>query len=117
VFDILIQFGAFTIFTAIGLGIVAFFNLGMQFYSLKAIFQTACVLGFVEALMYPIPGMAFVRGVPFTSVALLITSYWVKDFRIDWAAGYRLVGGGVFVILTVRFVLTWVLLGTILSIV
>jgi hypothetical protein len=117
VFDILIQFGAYTVFTAIGLALVSFFQLGMQFYSLNALFQAACVLGFVETLMHSIPGMGFVGGIPFTSVALLITSHWVKDFRIDWAAGYRLVGGGVFVVLTVRFVLSWILLGTILSIV
>jgi hypothetical protein len=117
VFDILIQFGAFTIFTAIGLALVSFFQLGMQFYSLNALFQTACVLGVVETLMLAIPGMVFVKGIPFTSVALLITSHWVKDFRIEWTAGYRLVGGGVLVMLTVRFVLSWILLGAILSIV
>jgi hypothetical protein len=112
-----VKFGSMTLFTAIGLLVVSILNLGIQVYSLSALIQTSAILGTVEALMSMVPGIGFVGGIPLTAVALLITSHFVKDLRIDWASGYQRVASGVIVILAMRMVLNLVLLWVIMSLV
>ena len=55
-------------------------------------------------------------GIPLTCLALGLTQIWVKDLRVDWAAGYRTVALGVFLMMVIRFVLNWLMLGFIFSV-
>jgi hypothetical protein len=117
-YQILIMLGGGTLFTAIGLFAASTFNLGFQIYTLRGLFQTASILGTLDTLLIVISGakLNLFGGVPLTCLALGLTQMWVKDLRVDWAAGYRTVAFGVFLMMVIRFVLNWLLLGFIFSV-
>jgi hypothetical protein len=118
VYQILIMLGGGTLFTAIGLFAASVFNLGFQIYTLRGLFQTASILGTMDTLLLVMSGskLNLFGGVPLTCLALGLTQLWVSDLRVDWAAGYRTVALGVFLMMVIRFVLNWLLIGFILSV-
>lgn len=118
VYQILIMLGGGTLFTAIGLFAASAFNLGFQLYTIRGLFQTASILGTFDTLLFVMSGakLSLFGGVPLTCLALGLTQMWVKDLRVDWASGYRTVAFGVFLMIVIRFVLNWLLLGFIFSV-
>lgn len=118
IYEVFLALGAYTLFTAIGLFIASFFNMGIRFFSLKAMFQTAGILGFMETILLLIPGVGrSVGSIPMSAVMLLITSQFVKDLEVDWSAGYRIVAIGIAIVIGIRFILGAILFSFILSIV
>ncbi|XGV96834.1 MAG: hypothetical protein ACAF41_29435 [Leptolyngbya sp. BL-A-14] len=118
VYQILIMLGGGTLFTAIGLFAASALNLGFQLYTFRGLFQTASILGTLDTLLIVMSGghLHLFGGVPLTCLALGLTQIWVKDLRVDWASGYRSVALGVFLMMVIRFVLNWLLIGFIFSV-
>ncbi|GAP94705.1 hypothetical protein [Leptolyngbya sp. NIES-2104] len=116
VHQIFIVLGGSIVFTSVGLFIANLLNLGIRIFSVQTLFRTAVVLGTVEATLLLILGRNWIFGIPFGSVALLITQMIVKDLKVDWEAGYRVVAAGVGVIIITRVLLNWMLFGLIFSI-
>lgn len=118
VYQILIMLGGGTLFTAIGLFAASALNFGFQIYTFRGLFQTASILGALDTLLLVLSGskLNLFGGIPLTCLALGLTQLWVKDLRVDWASGYRSVALGVFVMMVIRFVLNWLLLGFIFSV-
>ena len=118
VYQIALMLGGGTLFTAIGLFAACSLNLGVQIYTLRGLFQTASILGTLDTLLIVMSGgkLNLFGGVPLTCLALGLTQIWVNDLRVDWAAGYRIVALGVFVMMIIRIILNWLLLGFIFSV-
>ncbi|MBW4472497.1 MAG: hypothetical protein KME45_19305 [Stenomitos rutilans HA7619-LM2] len=118
VYQILIMLGGGTLFTAIGLFAASAFNFGFQIYTFRGLFQTASILGTLDTLLIVLSGahLHLFGGVPLTCLALGLTQIWVKDLRVDWASGYGSVALGVFVMIIIRFILNWLLIGFIFSV-
>ncbi len=117
-YQIIILLGGGTLFTAIGLFAASILNLGFQIYSFGGLWRTASILGTLDTLLLIMSGatLNLFGGVPLTCLALGLTQMWVKDLRVDWAAGYRVVALGVFLMMIIRTVLNWLLLGFIFSV-
>ncbi|MBD2074684.1 hypothetical protein H6F86_12455 [Phormidium sp. FACHB-592] len=118
VYQILIMLGSGTLFTAIGLFASAAFNLGFQIYTIRGLFRTASILGTLDTLLIVMTGakLNLFGGIPLTCLALGLTQIWVKDLRVDWTSGYRTVAFGVSLMILIRFILNWLLLGFIFSV-
>ena len=118
IYGTLLEFGANTLFTAIGLFVVSMVGLSICFYSLDGLIKTSVILGCIETILAMLPHfLGFMGGIALESVALLVTSAVVKDLKIDWAAGYRTVSLGVLAFMVIRWLLHLLLFTVILSLV
>jgi len=114
-YDVFITFGANTLFTAVGILVAVIFCSCYRCNSLQGVYQTACVLGFVETLMHMIPGFGFFASLAMDVVAIGITSRFVKDFHVDWSDGYGPLARGAITIMAIRTVMYWLLYAAIFS--
>jgi hypothetical protein len=115
-YNALVALGANAVFTAIGLAGASFLGLSIRFYSLQGLVRAAIVLGWVETLFSTfLPSGFNPFGIAVQCVMLMITSVFVKDFKIDWASGYFAVSTGVIVLSIIRWVLHLILFGALLS--
>ena len=117
VHQVFIVLGGNIVFTTIGLFVANLLNLGIRIFSIQTLLRTALVLGTMETTLFLLPGMNLVGAIPFSTVALLLTRMIVKDLRIEWESGYRVVAAGVGVMIIARMFLNWILLGLIFSII
>jgi hypothetical protein len=113
-YNALITLGAGTLFTAIGMLIAALLGLGIRINSLTTLYKAAFVLGIIEFIIsfIPIFGGIFIQ-IAVETIALLLTSLIIRGFRLDWAAGYRVVAAGAVTIIATRYLLGWLLFGAI----
>jgi hypothetical protein len=114
--QVLVALGGNMVFTAIGLFAASALNLGIQIYSMKGLFKTASILGTMDTILWVVLKGNLFGSIPLTCLALGLSQIWIKDLRVDWAAGYRVVAFGVFLTVFTRIVLNWLLLGFILSV-
>jgi hypothetical protein len=114
-YQISIVLGGNILFTAIGLFITNMFNLGIRIFSLPSLFQSAVVLGMVETTLFMVLRPSLFTVIPLSTIALLLTSFIVKDLKIDWSSGYRVVAIAVVIIIAVRTLLNWISLGLLFS--
>jgi hypothetical protein len=118
IYGILSLLGTNTLFTAIGLFLVVCFGLGIRLESLNALYTAAFIFGMVDAMMSLIPMIGFFGIIRFTAVpvvGLMITSFFVKGMELDFTGGYKLIALGGGLLVGVRFLLSWLLLITIMS--
>lgn len=114
--EIFIVLGGNIIFTTIGLFIANMLNLGIRIFSIQTLLKTAVVIGTMETTLLLIPGMNLVRAIPFSVVALLLTQLVVKDLKVEWEDGYRVVAAGVGIVIIARLLLNWLVIGLFFSI-
>jgi hypothetical protein len=111
IYNILMILGANTLFTAVGLFVISMLGLSVQIYSIEALFQAAWLLGTVETcLFFALPAFGFFGGIALESLAFLATGACVKEFKVDWHAGYRSVALGVLVFMIIRWILHLILM-------
>jgi hypothetical protein len=107
--------GTNTLFTAIGLLVAVYFGLGIEVDSLQTLYKSALFLGVSETIMGFIPMFGFLRVTVFGVLFLMLTAVVVKDFRLDWSTGYKVIASGALVIIFIRALLQWLLFFAIIS--
>lgn len=107
IYSVLILLGAGTLFTAIGLFIASILNLGITIYSLEALYQSAFILGMVEAIFLTakIPLLGMYTTLALKTIALAITSACVKGLKLHWSDGYRIVALGTITVVATKEIL------------
>lgn len=114
VFGLLSVLGTGTLFTAIGLLITVLLGLGIRANRLDTIFKAAFFLGIIETLLSLLP-IFFILRMAGQILALGITSLVVKDFKVDWGMGYRVLAASALIIMGLRMVLNWIVFGLLLA--
>lgn len=112
-YDPLINFGANTLFTAIGLFVAVILYACYSCYTLTGIYQMALVLGALETVMHLVPAIGLFVSVPLGVGAIGLTSRFVKDFTINWFDGYKPLATGAITIVAIKSTLMWMLYGAI----
>jgi hypothetical protein len=118
VHGILTLLGTNTLFTAFGLFVVLFLNLGVRIESLNSLYIAAFIFGTVDAMMSLIPIVGTFGMIRFTAVpvvGLMITSVFVKGMKVDFSGGYKVLALAGGILIGIRFLLNWLLFTTILS--
>jgi hypothetical protein len=113
--NLLRQIGTNTLFTALGLLIAVYFGLGIEVDSLQTLYKSALFLGVSDTLAEFIPMFGFLRVTVVGVLSLMLTAVVVKDFRLDWSTGYKVIASGALVIIFVRALLQWLLFFAIVS--
>jgi hypothetical protein len=113
--NLLRQIGTNTLFTAIGLLIAVYFGLGIEVDSLQTLYKSALFLGVSETITGFIPMFGFFRVTVLGVLSLMLTAVAIKDFRLDWSTGYKVIASGALVIIFVRALLQWLLFFAIIS--
>lgn len=109
IYSVLARLFGGTLFTAVGIYVAAVIGLSIRVYSLQTVYKAASLLSVIEAVIMAIPGMAIVPLAAIECVGLFVTSSIIKDFKIDWSDGYRVVAMGALVIVAIRGILSWML--------
>lgn len=107
IFSLLIFFGISTIFAAVGISIAAAFGLGIQVNQLQTIYLAAVILSLMESSVVNLPIYSFVTSVALQSLALGITSIFIKGFKINWTLGYKVIAAGAVAVMGTTLVLRW----------
>jgi hypothetical protein len=113
--NLLRQIGTNTLFTAIGLLIAVYFGLGIEVDSSLTLYKSALFLGVSETITGFIPMFGFLRVTVVGVLSLMLAAVVVKDFRLDWSTGYKVIASGALVILFIRALLHWFLFFAIVS--
>jgi hypothetical protein len=112
---VLSNLGTNTLFTAIGIFAAVYLGLGIRVDSLETIYKSAFFLGISETITGFIPMFGLFRIAVLEVLALILTSFVVKELELDWSVGYRWVACGGMTIIVVRAILNWLMLVTIVS--
>jgi hypothetical protein len=113
--SLLRNLGTNTLFTGIGLLVAVYFGLGVQVDSLPAVYKSALVLGITETLTGLIPIFGFLRFTVLEVLSLLLTSAIIKDLKLEWSLGYKVVASGALAIIAIRALLNWLLFFAVIS--
>jgi hypothetical protein len=115
---LLSMLGTNTLFAAIGLFLVISLGLGIELESFRSLYLAAFVFGIVDAILGSIPMLGQFGMIRFTAVpvlGLMITSTVVKGLKIDFSMGYKVLALGGGILIGVRFLLNWLLLSILVS--
>lgn len=113
VYDLFINFGANTLFTAVGLFVAVLLYACYSCYRLTGIYQMALVLGALETIMHLVPAIGLFMSVPLGVGAIGLASRFIKDFNIVWSDGYKPLARGAVTIVAIKGILAWLLYGAI----
>ena len=108
-----INLGLHTIFAALGIAIASRLNLGIKINQIQTVYLAALILGIVQIFASFVPFIGLVSSVTLPSLAVIIISFLLKDFKLDWQRGYPLVIAGLLVIVTAQFLFYTLCLGLI----
>ena len=100
--------GISTIFATVGISIAAAFGLGFRVDRLQTIYIAALILSIVESATVDLPVFGLAANVALQSLALGITSMFIKGFKIDWTMGYKVVAAGAVAIMGTKWVMRWI---------
>ncbi len=115
---LLSMLGTNTLFAAMGLFLVISLGLGIELESFSSLYLAAFVFGIVDAILASIPMVGQFGIIRFTAVpvlGLMMTSTVVKGMKIDLSVGYKVLALGGGILIGVRFLLNWLLLSTLIS--
>lgn len=104
-YDFLIKLGLYPIFTAIGIAIASGFNLGIKVSKSQTIYIVALILGIVQLITGQLPFLGLIANLAIPSLITLAIAFLIKDFTINWSAGYLWVAAGTLTIVATRFIL------------
>ncbi|GAB4543676.1 MAG: hypothetical protein Tsb0014_37460 [Pleurocapsa sp.] len=107
IFSFFIFYGVNTIFAAVGIFLAAAFGLGIKVNQLQTIYLAAVILGFMEAAVANLPIFGFVANVALQTLALGMTSIFVRGFKIDWSLGSKIIAAGAVTVMGTNWVLRW----------
>lgn len=113
--SLLRHLGTNTLFTAIGLLVAVYFGLGIQVDSVPALYKSALVLGITETLTGLIPIFGFLRFTVLEVLSLILTSAIIKDLKLDWSLGYKVVASGALAMIAIQALLNGLLFFAITS--
>ncbi|ACK71483.1 hypothetical protein PCC7424_3081 [Gloeothece citriformis PCC 7424] len=117
ILSIFMMLGAGTLFTALGIIFAAILNFGIQLDTVETAFKAAFFFQMIDSIFsfFWIPGLLIM--IPSYSLILLLTSFAVKDFKMQWNLGFRVIAGGTAIIVGTRIILSYVLLSLISAII
>ena len=105
IYSIFVVMGFGTLFTAIGLFIASMLDWGITINSLDVLYKSAFVLGIVEVIFSSLPMIGFFALIALQTLAIGITSAFIKGFKVNWSDGYLVVCLGTVTVLGVRTIL------------
>lgn len=112
-----INLGLSTIFAALGIAIASRLNLGLKINHGYTVYLVALILGIVQLAIALVPFFGLLEGIILPILIILISSWLLKDFRLNWQRGYPSIAISVLVIIAVQFLLYSFSLGLIGSLV
>jgi hypothetical protein len=102
----LIDLGLYTLFSAVGIAIASKFELGMAIAnSPYTVYLVALSLGIVQLIAVNLPILNVLASVVFSVLTILVTSYLLKSFKLNFSDSYLLVVVGILTIITIQFLL------------
>ena len=99
----------YTIFAALGIGIVSWLNFGLKIARAYTIYLVALLLGMVQLAISLLPtfGLFGVLVIPIAIIVptsiMAIASFLLKDFQLDWKRGYSSVAITLLAIVAIQF--------------
>lgn len=123
IFGTLMMLGTGTLFTAIGIILAAISNFGIEIDTVETTFKTAFFFGLVESLFISFWHIlitwppSFFTLLALDSLVLLITSAVVKEFKMQWNLGFRVIAASTAIIIGTRALLNLLLISLISAII
>ena len=110
----LINLGLYTLFSAVALGTVAEFKLGIAISNRpQTIYVVALGLGLIQSLALVLPIFNLTASLLFSVATILIYDRLVKNFQLNWHNGNAIVASGILTILAIQFILYGIFLNLI----
>ena len=111
IFTTPINLGLYTIFAALGIAIASWLNLGIKINHPQTIYLLAGILGMVQVVVSSISFLGIVDVVVLPIVVIVIASFFIKDFQLNWHRGYPLIA--MFMMIAIQFLFYGLCLGLI----
>ena len=97
-----IKLGLYTIFAALGIAIASWLNLGLKIERTHTIYLVALLLGMVQLAISLLPGFGLLGAMIMPIAVILIASFLLKDFQLNWKRGYPSVAINILAIVAIQ---------------
>ncbi|MEL6930524.1 MAG: hypothetical protein AAFO95_18100, partial [Cyanobacteria bacterium J06600_6] len=97
-----IRLGLYTIFAAFGIAIASRFNLGLKIAHAYTVYLVALLLGIVQLSVSLLPAFGLLGAMILPIAIILLASFLLKDFELNWKQGYPYVAISILAIVAIQ---------------
>ncbi|MEM6614237.1 MAG: hypothetical protein AAF652_18715, partial [Cyanobacteria bacterium P01_C01_bin.72] len=98
-----INLSLYTIFAACGIAIASWLNLGLQINQIRTVYLVALMLGIVQLTIASVSFFGLLEAIILPIIFILIASFLLRDFHLNWRQGYPSVAISILVIVAIQF--------------